>query len=219
VVTGGWVDGSKCSAATEVYVPSAEPHEAGGTGTDQWLALPPLTKARRLHGVAASGNKLFVFGGCCDDPHWYTDSVEVLDLSSGEGEGGWQELPSRVPFAGELSAVAVDPFILLFLNGRAVVRYDPAEDTHTTLSDLPVEDWHCFDTVYTGGGHVMVLGGTSKGVWTTAAFDYDVKSDEWTELPAMTQAKRRAACTVLWKHTDATATPHPDDVARMMMNS
>lgn len=186
---GGWVDGSKCSAAAEVYTPTE-------TGVGTWEALPSLLHPRRLHGLAACGSQLFVFGGCCDDPHWYTDSVEVLSLGEdGRADGAtWSELPSKVPFPGELCAVTVEPFIFLFLNGRSVVRYDPAEDTHTVISDLPVAEWHCFDAVHVGGGHIMVLGGTVSGAWTTTAFDYDVRTDTWTALPAMTQAKRRCAC-------------------------
>lgn len=193
-----------------VKISEGMPTQVDDTNADRWMPLPPLNHARRLHGVAVCCGKLYVFGGCCDDPHWYTDSVEVLDLrdestANGGSGNGWTELPARVPFAGELSAVSVEPFIFLFLNGKGVVRYDPADDTHTQLSDLPVEDWHCFDTVHIGGGHVMVLGGTSKGVWTTAAFDYDVRLDEWTQLPSMTQAKRRAACTALWRREDITS--------------
>ena len=186
MLPGGWVDGSKCSAAVEMFEASPE----GG----QWLSLSPLIQSRRLHGLAACAGKLYVFGGCCDDPQWYTDSVEVLDLSVGLDQAVWVQLPRKVPAAGELRAVTVDPYIFLFLNGRNVVRYDTTDDSHTTLSALPLEDWHCFDAVHVGGGHVLLLGGSSKGAWTSAVYDYDVRTDSWTALPPMPQAKRRCAC-------------------------
>jgi hypothetical protein len=203
---GGWVDGTLCSGAVEVLDTSTNESDPA------WVTLPNLTLPRRLHGVASYGSKLYAFGGSCDDPHWHTDTAEVFDTNCPTDQ--WAQLPTRIPCSGGVSAVAVYPFIYLFLHGRHVCRYDPEADTYTNLSPLPVHDWHCFDakgvspsilpedrpathTEGLGTTQIYLLGGASSGKWGTFAFRYDIPSDSWTELCAMTQAKRRLACAVV----------------------
>lgn len=258
---GGWVDGTTCSPATEAY-------DCSTTGCrDQWDNLPDLVMARKLHGCAVLHDKLYVFGGSCDEPLWHTNTVEVLDLAAvrreqdaGEGfskrdtasvyeeekkddacaesvqtkeerrlagikaceEGDtrrsttaayrpyqgsaqWTVLPTRLPSkGGGASAVAVGDHIFVFLHGKRVCRYDSAHDAYTELSELPVEDWHCFDVCAVSGqggrvqaAEVYVVGGASKGAWTKVAYLYNTQHDSWIELPSMPQAKRRMACSVV----------------------
>jgi hypothetical protein len=206
---GGWVDGTLCSGAVEVLDTSANESD------HLWVNLPSLTLPRRLHGVASYGSKLYAFGGSCDDTHWHTATTEVFDTNSPTGQ--WAQLPTRIPCSGGVSAVAVYPFIYLFLHGRNVCRYDPEADSYTNLSALPVHDWHCFDAKGVspvsppsllgedhpshmeglGTTQIYLLGGASSGKWGTFAFRYDIPSDSWSELCAMTQAKRRLACAVV----------------------
>lgn len=54
------MDGTVCSPAAEAFDCS--------TGRDQWDNLPDLVVARKLHGCAALHDKLYVFGGSCDEP-------------------------------------------------------------------------------------------------------------------------------------------------------
>lgn len=75
VASGGWIDGSKCSGAVEAY-------HCDGDDANKWFNLPDLTIPRKLHGCAALGGKLYVFGGSCDEPMWHTNTIEVIDLLS-----------------------------------------------------------------------------------------------------------------------------------------
>lgn len=252
------MDGTTCSPAAEVYDCST---------ADHWVNLPDLAVARKLHGCAVLHDKLYVFGGSCDEPLWHTNTVEVLDLAAVrreqnaedismkriidsvyeeskkgdfgaesvqtkeerrqagikaceegdtrrsttaayrpyQGEAQWMMLPTRLPSkGGGASAVTVGDHIFVFLHGKRVCRYDPVHDAYSELSELPVEDWHCFDvcTLSEQDGcvqapEVYVIGGASKGAWAKVAYLYNTECDTWMELPPMPQAKRRMACSVV----------------------
>ena len=51
--TGGWMYGSCCTGSVERYV----------EGASEWEPCASLRTPRRLHGAAALGNRLYVFGG------------------------------------------------------------------------------------------------------------------------------------------------------------
>mmetsp|Transcript_14448 Transcript_14448/g.21718 ORF Transcript_14448/g.21718 Transcript_14448/m.21718 type:complete len:368 (-) Transcript_14448:139-1242(-) len=193
---GGWVDGTLCSGAVESY--DTTPYDLA---EPQWTVLPSLISARRLHGVAALKDRLYAFGGCLDDPHWHTDSAEVLDLAalevaqdSNESNCQWRQLENRIPATGGVTAVALSPYIFLFLHGKYVARYDPEDDSYTRLSDLPVFDWHCFDATAISSTQIVLLGGAAGGKWSKVVYKYDAQNDTWEDMPSMKQAKRRCAC-------------------------
>lgn len=73
---GGWIDGVRCSPASEIY----------DIYNDEWENLPQLNIPRKLHGCAALHGKLYVFGGSCDEPLWHTDTAEVLDIAAAKKE-------------------------------------------------------------------------------------------------------------------------------------
>ena len=50
---------------------------------------------RRLHGATVFDGMIYVFGGCCNDPEWYTDKAEMYDPTLDV----WSQLPS-MPVAG-----------------------------------------------------------------------------------------------------------------------
>ncbi|KAJ1442315.1 hypothetical protein B484DRAFT_442222 [Ochromonadaceae sp. CCMP2298] len=199
---GGWVDGTVCTGAVERYTPS----------TDRWESLAPLLLPRRLHALAAfpaqetvgaeagtaagqrSRDRLFVFGGNCDDPHWHTGSAEEYSPA----ENTWKALPPMPGPGGGAAAVTVLPFVFVFRHGKHVLRFDPATRAYLRLSDLPLPDWHCFGAVaLPGSSQVCVHGGISAGSWSRAAFLYDAATDAWSRMPDMTQARRRCGSAVL----------------------
>lgn len=120
------------------------------------------------------------------------------------GEAKWTVLPTLLPSkGGGASAVTVGDFIYVFLHGKRVCRFDPACDSYLELSELPVEDWHCFDVCAVIGPdgvqaeEVYVIGGASKGAWSKVAYLYNTRLDTWDQLPSMPQAKRRMACSII----------------------
>jgi Kelch motif len=180
-VIGGWIDGTVCSADVEVY----------DVMTDSWHSAAPLTVPRRLHGATALDNKIYVFGGNCDDGVWYTAAVECYDLST----NSWTKRKD-LPQPGPTSAVAVGQYIYVLMHGKRIVRYDPRTDDYMNLAELPLKEWFTFD-VTTSGSVIYVHGGATMGVWSKAFYSYDVLTNEWTELPQMIRQRRRCAAAIV----------------------
>jgi N-acetylneuraminic acid mutarotase len=186
---GGWIDGKECSAVVERFTPTS----------NVWTTVAPLNQARRLHGVAAFAepaggeDRLFAFGGNCDDPHWHTNTAEGYNPSTNR----WSFI-APMPAAGGASAASIAPFVFVFLHGKYVLRYDPQTDTYIKLSALPLPEWHCFDVIAVPGTtHILALGGVTNGRWCKKVFRYDAASDAWTALPSMRTARRRCASAIV----------------------
>merc|ERR1719235_2744758 len=59
--------GSNCCNVVEMY----------DVRKDEWFLKAPLRYARRLHGSCVCNDKIYVFGGCCNDLEWFTNKAEV----------------------------------------------------------------------------------------------------------------------------------------------
>lgn len=213
---GGWIDGTRCSNVVERYSPS----------TSEWQVVAPLLVARRLHGVAAyrssststmvalSGAvvdgsrsedfynyKIYIFGGHRDDPHWHTNNAEVYDPVSND----WRSI-TPMPVAGGASAATIHPFIFIFVYGKYVLRYDPARDDYLRMSNLPIDEWHCFDVAVlhpcSASTFIFVHGGIVNGKWAKPLYRYCAASDKWLQLPSMKSARRRCASAVIYTHNE-----------------
>lgn len=212
---GGWVDGTRCSNVVERY----------SSSTSEWQVVAPLLVARRLHGVAAyrsspssvvpsSGAvldgshsedfynyKIYTFGGHRDDPHWHTNSAEVYDPVTND----WRNI-SPMPVAGGASAVTIHPFIFIFVYGKYVLRYDPSRDDYLRMSNLPIDEWHCFDVAVlhprSASTSIFVHGGIVNGKWDKPLYRYCAASDKWLQLPSMKSARRRCASAVIYAHNE-----------------
>ena len=205
---GGWVDGKECSSVVERYNPA----------TNQWTTVAPLNQSRRLHGVAShphanddssssssadallSSDRLYAFGGNCDDPQWHTSTAEVYDPVSNQ----WSYI-APMPAAGGAAAASVLPYVFVFLNGKYVLRYDPVANDYVRLSALPLQEWHCFDvSAVPGTPFVYVLGGVTNGRWCKSLYRYDASNDTWLKMPSMMHARRRCASAIVVHSTDST---------------
>jgi hypothetical protein len=178
---GGWYDGSICSGDVEVY----------DHLTDSWVACTSLNVPRRLLGASPYKNQIYVFGGNCDDGVWFTAAVECYEVSTNV----WSK-KRDLPSPGPTSAVTVGDYIYVLLHGKKMLRYCPASDTYTSLANLPLKEWFCFD-VTTFGYLIYVHGGVSQGDSSKAFYSYDVRSDVWEELPQMLFPRRRCAAAIM----------------------
>jgi hypothetical protein len=175
---GGWMDGTVCSGHVEAY----------DVLTNTWHQCAPLLLPRKLHGAAAVGHELIVFGGNGDDVAlWHTAAVESYDLTT----NAWTK-KKDLPAAGPCSAVAVGDVVYVLLQGKRVYRYDHRADEYVPLAPLPLKEWFTFD-VCAHGHKIYVTGGASEGVWSKAFWSYDCVTDAWTQLPDMLQQRRRCA--------------------------
>lgn len=184
-VVGGWRDGSKCSATVERY----------DTSLDEWTTLPPMQLARRLLASCVHGNHLYVFGGNCEDPHWFTNKAERLDMESGT----WEYI-SDVPDSGEMSAQSVGDSIFVLVHGRCVYTYIEATNEYKHAVDLPIPKWFCFGTA-TFGKYLLAFGGIVDGRWCKEAFALDTDTMQWTQLAHMNHCRRRCAGSVVSMET------------------
>jgi hypothetical protein len=164
--------------------------------TRTWASVPPCHIPRRLHGCAASGGQLFVFGGAVDQKGALTSSAERYDPST----GAWSEIKS-LPKAAACRAHAFGPgLIVLLLEMHGVFTYDPAEDTYTRRAALPVTGWTSFASCSGFGADESTLyavGGASQGRWLDCAWALDTATFTWTPLPPMRHVRRRTALVAL----------------------
>ena len=227
--TGGWMYGSCCTGSVERFV----------EGADAWEPCASLSTPRRLHGAAAQGGRLYVFGGSpgngAVDAKVKTDVVECYLPA----EDRW-EPRAALPRQMNVGAVTVGRFIYVLPYGDdGMWRYDPAEDRYEDMGPLPLPNFHCFaltagsatsgaskgrsfsDTPVVIGSaraclfltplsasgeatEMYVLGGTTDGVHTDAAWRYTPAADgaqaagAWARLPDMLVARRRTAAAVVW---------------------
>jgi len=134
LLAGGSV--SDLSKATrEVWMASA--------GDFQWQKLPPIPGSPRvIHTAAALGQSIYVFGGCHQEPE-----QELMNLRDAyrldTAKGTWRRLGDAPLAVRAWWAEASGNAIYLF-GGYTdhfldhVYRYDPADDTYTLVSNLPL---------------------------------------------------------------------------------
>ena len=179
---GGWIDGKICSGDVERY----------DAASDTWSTCASLLVPRRLFGATAFGDRIYAFGGNCDDGVWYTAAAERYDPHNNQ----WERLPD-LPYPGPTSCATVGDFIYIFLHGKWVYRFDPATNDYTKCCpSLPLLNWYSFD-VCVCGFYIFVVGGANDGVWSRALFRFDTRTNEWKRLPDMIQQRRRCAATIV----------------------
>ena len=135
---------------------------------NSWSFCAPLLTPRRLHGTAACGGRIYVFGGCCEEKSkWFTAEAEMYDVEVNT----WTALPS-MPIAGGASAVAVNDLIFVLIHGKGLYLFDQSQHSYIHLGAFPVPDWHCF-SVTQASHSVFVSGGTSEGRLCVESYSFD----------------------------------------------
>lgn len=178
---GGWIDGKLCSADVERY----------DVSSNTWSRCSSMKVARRLLGGTAYRDRIYIFGGNCDDGMWYTAAVEEYEPATDV----WTRR-SDLPYPGPTSAVTVGENIYVFCHGKRVYKYSPQDDSYSALSALPLPEWYTFD-VTSLGPFVFLHGGATKGEWSRAMFMYNTCSDSWTHMPDMIRQRRRCAAAII----------------------
>ena len=214
---GGWADGNSCTGAVDFLNLRTDP-----TSTT-WRSLAPLNTPRKLHGAAGlPDGRLFVFGGRIGDDARVGPiaGAEAYDPASNE----WRDV-APLPFGACACAchdgsdtrshrvyVATwgadnpegnastkrggkDPRVG---EAGALWRYDPDADTYERFCRLPLPEWYGF-AMCAHDGWVYLIGGSTAGRWTGAAFRKRVDDggeSEWEQLPPMKMTRRRTAAAV-----------------------
>jgi len=139
-------------------------------GLDEWHAVDELPHSENcplVQAVAERGG--FLIFPFSTERAEDKDAPKVLRYTPGSGE----------------------PFSLVLLSGHG-------EGNWRRQLRLPIANWHSFSaTASTSLNKAFLVGGTIGGKWTNRSFELDLLTYEWTELPAMTFARRRLATLVL----------------------
>ena len=154
-----------------------------------WHTCRPLITARKLHGIAAVGKRVFVFGGGGTDES-ILKSAEEYDVD----EDVWRPIRD-LPVEAYASAAAVGNVIYIFLWGKHVCKYDTCTGLYTQAGSLPLPEYFGFSTV-AHEGNIYVLGGQTKGQRRAIAYRYDTAGDSWHPLPPMKIVRRRCAAVI-----------------------
>lgn len=177
---GGWIDGSVCSKDLERY----------DVIENCWDTLSPMPTGRRLLGAAYLGEKIYCFGGNCQDHDWNTNVLEIYDVASDSWSTG-----CPLPHSGQTSAIAILDFIFVVVHGKCILRYDPLENTYTEISNqLPNKSWFCFDMTVINN-KIYFHGGNIEGKWSNCLWKYCPFENKWVELAPMQKVRRRCAAT------------------------
>ena len=180
-IIGGWVDGTVCTPLVERYC----------VASNKWTNLTPLSVPRKLFGSAIVGGCIYSFGGNVDKG-FYTKAVEMYCIAT----NAWSSCVD-LPLAGPTSAVAVGDKVWVFVQGRAVVCYDPQSDSYDVqnIVELPLKEWFCFD-VACFQSIVLLTGGACQGHHEKIFYMFDTVSRIFIKLPDMYSQRRRCATCV-----------------------
>ena len=157
-----------------------------------WSICASMITPRRLHGATVFRNFIYVFGGCCNDPIWFTCKAEKYDV----GKNYWSSVPD-MPLSGAVTAITLDDtYIVILVHGKGVLRFDPVTQTYIVLGKFPLVDLHSFCAT-TVGSKVIICGGTSDGKLTKNCYSFDSRlvAEErlvWTKECDLPIAVRRS---------------------------
>ena len=199
--------GSCCTGSVERY--EYDSSATRGPHQGEWQPCAPLLTPRRLHGAACCCGRLYVFGGSPGngalEAKVKTDLVECYLPD----EDRWEPRKS-LPRPMNVSAVACGKLIFVLPYGDdPMLCYNPEGDSYRDICPLPLPNFHCFAVCpalpLPGGTSPLefyVLGGTTEGRWTNAAWRFVVSNSDtgqgaWHALPAMTTPRRRTAAAVV----------------------
>jgi N-acetylneuraminic acid mutarotase len=187
VLIGGFVPGAELT--------SGQSNRVYRMRGDSWKELPPLNHPRAGAAAAVVDDKIVVVGGQADQK--LVPQTEVFDGRR------WKEA-ADIPTPREHLGAASDGRYLYAVGGRdltaaknvaALERYDPADDSWTTLDDMP-DNVGSVGAAYVDG-LVVAVGGEN----VTEPFDtvqaFDVESQRWSKLPPLPAPRHGPAVAVL----------------------
>ncbi|HVZ40567.1 MAG TPA: kelch repeat-containing protein [Candidatus Kapabacteria bacterium] len=173
---------------------------AASTGLAQWVEAPSVPSARTMAMIAASTDKVYVFGGATDGivPNGYLPSTATSTAWVWNVAGSsWTQL-TGMPQTRAAGYVAYSN-----LNGKfyivggvsysgttrtfpaSVLEFDPATNAYTPKANMPIPV--CGFTGATVGGKIYVMGGIAPSgtsfTFPTTIQVYDIATNTWSQSP------------------------------------
>jgi N-acetylneuraminic acid mutarotase len=177
--------------------------------TDTWTTKTPMPTARGGFAIAIYQNKIYCIGGTTGDSDnvvsGFTGVTEVYDPATDKWE---TELPMPTPRADLCASIVngtvyciggkkywgVDPF---YQELNVTEAYDPASNSWTTKSPMPIPVLGCTSAVL--DGKIYVIGGSRhfQQGWDLATVGsnqvYDPENDAWSTRTSLPIAESYAA--------------------------
>ncbi len=168
---------------------------------DRWTALPPLPGARGAGALVRQGRDLHYFGGTertVDGDYLHDDADHVI--LSLDAPTAWRAAAPLPNPRNHLGAAVLGGMIYAVggqhLGNEAygdltdVDRYDPATDTWTAVSPLPMPLGHITSSTVVLGSRLLVIGGVTlathagavEGLESDEVMAYDPATDRWSPL-------------------------------------
>jgi N-acetylneuraminic acid mutarotase len=165
---------------------------------NRWVPGPSLHHARAAGAAVVVGNKIVVFGGRTGGQ--VVGEVKQTEVFDGKS---WHDAAS-IPFPGDHLGAVTDGTYVYAIGGRTIKssannnhlqRFDPATNTWTQLTPLPVANSD-MGAVYTGGQIITFGGENAFSVFSTVRA-YNVATKTWSTLANMAQARHGMGATVV----------------------
>jgi non-specific serine/threonine protein kinase len=170
--------------------------------TSRWVEAPPLHHARAAGAAVVVNNEIVVIGGRTGGQR--PGEVAQTEIFNGTS---WHDAAS-IPVPGDHLAAVTDGTDVYALGGRtlkasanhsAVQRFDPATNTWSQLTNLPVANSD-FGAAYLGGELIIFGGENGLTVYKTTRA-YNLTSKTWSTLPNLKYARHGMGATVVGNNT------------------
>ena len=141
----------------------------------QWTVMPDMPQAVFAAMVASYDNNIFVFGGRDSSDH-NSVCAHVFDTTQSQ----WSKLSDMSDVCSIGAAVTLND--CMFVVGgfhRTCLRYSPASDTWTRLSQPEQDHGHAPAVVWRG--RILVAGGNGTNQESIGAEQYDPLTNTWSE--------------------------------------
>ncbi|HXZ74302.1 MAG TPA: kelch repeat-containing protein, partial [Streptosporangiaceae bacterium] len=165
---------------------------------NRWVEGPPLHHARAAGAAVVVGNKLVVFGGRTGGK--VEAEVKQTEVFNGKS---WKDAAS-IPVPGDHLGAVTDGTYAYAIGGRtlkasenhnAVQRFDPATNTWTQLTPLPVANSD-MGAAYVGG-QIVTFGGENGLTVFGNVRAYNLATKTWSTLPNMAEPRHGMGAAVV----------------------
>ena len=179
-----------------------------------WSAGPNLPAGRGGAGAAILNRKIYFFGGATRTAYTFNDTDQsdhyMLDLN--QPVPAWQNLNSPLSNPrNHMAGVALNDKIYAIggqhnrleasTNQKEVDVYDPATNTWSRATDMPVGRGHISSSTIVYKGRILVIGGTvdggDNGLASDAVLMYDPVTNQWLQLPPIPAYRKTPVADVI----------------------
>lgn len=186
---GGYVGKDPGPATKKVYIYNPN--------TNAWRRGPDMPMSRGAAAAAQVGSNVYVFGGRNLDRSYDIPQTFALNLTTNT----WSTKANLPNPRNHIAGAAHDGRVYAIggqhfeassaVNQRSVHRYDPANNTWTSVASLPFAVSHNVASTFTYNGRIIVVGGeTAHNVASGKVLVYEPWRNAWRSPGSLPEARR-----------------------------